>query len=43
MLGQAIGLGYLRREHSALGTRSGCFGLPAEVIAPPLLAKKTPA
>jgi aminomethyltransferase len=42
-LGHAIGLGYLRREHSALGTRMDASGIPAEVIAPPLLTKKTPA
>jgi len=42
-LGQAIGLGYLRREHSALGTRMDASGIPAEVIEPPLLAKKTSA
>lgn len=36
-LGQAIGLGYLRREHSAIGTRMDASGIPAEVIAPPLL------
>jgi folate-binding protein YgfZ len=40
-LGQAIGLGYLRREHSALGTRLDASGIPAEVIEPPLLARKT--
>jgi aminomethyltransferase len=42
-LGHAIGLGYLRREHSAIGTRLDASGIPAEVIAPPLLAKKTSA
>jgi aminomethyltransferase len=42
-LGQPIGLGYLRREHSAMGTRMDASGIPAEVIAPPLLAKKTSA
>jgi folate-binding protein YgfZ len=42
-LGQAIGLGYLRREHSAIGTRLDASGIPAEVIAPPLLAQKAPA
>ncbi len=41
LLGRAIGLGYVRREHSALGTRLDASGIPAEVIAPPLLAKKT--
>jgi len=42
-LGQAIGLGYLRREHSAIGTRLDASGIPAEVIEPPLLTKKTSA
>ena len=42
-LGQPIGLGYLRREHSAIGTRLDASGIPAEVIAPPLLTKKTSA
>jgi folate-binding protein YgfZ len=40
-LGMAIGLGYLRREHSAVGTRMDASGISAEVITPPLLAKKT--
>lgn len=43
LLGQPIGLGYLRREHSAVGTRMDAAGIPAEVIEPPLLAKKTSA
>jgi folate-binding protein YgfZ len=42
-LGQAIGLGYLRREHSAVGTRLDASGIPAEVIPPPLLPQKTQA
>lgn len=42
-LGQSIGLGYLRREHSAVGTRLDASGIPAEVIAPPLLSTKTSA
>jgi len=42
-LGQAIGLGYLRREHAAVGTRLDVSGIPAEVIEPPLLIKKTSA
>jgi len=42
-LSQPIGLGYLRREHSAIGTRMDASGIPAEVIEPPLLAKKTSA
>jgi folate-binding protein YgfZ len=42
-LGQPIGLGYLRREHSAIGTRLDASGVPAEVIEPPFLIKKTSA
>jgi folate-binding protein YgfZ len=42
-LGKAIGLGYLRREHSAIGTRMDASGISAEVIAPPLLTQKTSA
>ena len=42
-LGRAIGLGYVRREQSALGTRLDASGTPAEVIAPPLVSQKTPA
>jgi aminomethyltransferase len=42
-LGQPIGLGYLRREHSAVGTQLDASGIPAEVIEPPLRAKKTSA
>ena len=42
-LDQPIGLGYLRREHSAVGTRLDASGIPAEVIEPPLIAKKTSA
>jgi folate-binding protein YgfZ len=42
-LGQPIGLGYLRREHSAIGTRLDASEVPAEVIEPPFLTKKTPA
>src|SRR3984957_14700040 len=42
-LGQPIGLGYLRREHSAIGTRIDASGISAEVIEPPLLAQKSPA
>src|SRR5579862_8342103 len=33
-LGQPIGLGYLRREHSAVGTYLDASGIPAEVIEP---------
>jgi aminomethyltransferase len=43
MLGQPIGLGYLRREHSAIGTQLDASGIPAEVIAPPLQTKKISA
>ena len=43
VLGRRIGLGYVRREHSAIGTRMDASGIPAEVIAPPLLTKKMPA
>ena len=43
LLGHPIGLGYLRREHSALGTRLDASGIPAEVIAPPLATRKTSA
>jgi tRNA-modifying protein YgfZ len=42
-LGQSIGLGYLRREHSAIGTVLDASGISAEVIAPPLLSTKTSA
>jgi folate-binding protein YgfZ len=42
-LAQPVGLGYVRREHSAIGSRLDASGTPAEVIAPPLLAKKTSA
>lgn len=40
-LGRAIGLGYLRREHSALGTKLDASGTAAEVIAPPLQTKES--
>jgi aminomethyltransferase len=43
LLGRAIGLGYVRREQSVLGTRMVASGISAEVIAPPLQTKKTPA
>jgi folate-binding protein YgfZ len=42
-LGRAVGLGYLRREHSAPGTRMDASGILAEVIEPPLLGKKISA
>jgi aminomethyltransferase len=41
LLGRAIGLGYVRREHSALGTILDAAGARVEVIDPPLLVKKT--
>ena len=43
MLGESIGLGYLRREHSAIGTVLDASGISAEVIAPPLLPTKMSA
>jgi folate-binding protein YgfZ len=42
-LGRPIGLGYLRREKSAIGTKLDASGIPAEVIAPPLSTKETSA
>ena len=39
VLGGPIGLGYVRREHAAVGTRLDASGEPAEVILPPLPAK----
>jgi folate-binding protein YgfZ len=35
-LGRAIGLGYVRREYAAVGTRLDAAGAAAEVILPPL-------
>ncbi|MBZ5662896.1 MAG: hypothetical protein LAO08_21055 [Acidobacteriia bacterium] len=43
VLGRPIGLGYVRREHAAVGTRLDASGAPAEVIAPPLPAKSSAA
>jgi aminomethyltransferase len=37
-LQRPIGLGYVRRENAAIGTRLDAAGVAAEVIAPPLLA-----
>jgi folate-binding protein YgfZ len=34
-LGCAIGMGYVRREHSAPGTKLACVNTSAEVILPP--------
>jgi folate-binding protein YgfZ len=38
LLERPIGLGYVRREHAALGTRLDAEGTAAEVISPPLSA-----
>ena len=35
LLGRPIGIGYLRREHSAIGTHLDASGTPTEVISPP--------
>jgi folate-binding protein YgfZ len=43
ILGQPIGLGYVRREHSAPGTQLNASGIPAEIIAPPRQPKKISA
>jgi folate-binding protein YgfZ len=43
LLEQPIGIGYLRREHSAIGARLDASGIPAEVISPPLAEKNIPA
>ena len=37
LLQRPIGLGYVRREQSALGTRLDASGIEVEVISPPLL------
>jgi folate-binding protein YgfZ len=42
-LDRTIGLGYLRREHSALGAKLDASGIPAEVIAPPLASRQISA
>ncbi|HET6144960.1 MAG TPA: glycine cleavage T C-terminal barrel domain-containing protein [Candidatus Acidoferrales bacterium] len=42
LLGQPIGLGYLRREQSAFGTSLDACGIAAEVITPPFSQKKHP-
>ena len=42
-LGRTIGLGYLRREHSAFGTKLDASGISAEVIAPPLATRQISA
>ena len=38
LLQRPIGLGYVRREHSTLGSHLDASGEDAEVISPPLLA-----
>ena len=43
VLSRPIGIGYLRREQSAVGTRIEASGAAVEVIPPPLLANKLPA
>jgi aminomethyltransferase len=43
VLGRPIGLGYVRREHAAPGTALDASGTPAEVIPPPLPAKRSAA
>jgi folate-binding protein YgfZ len=42
LVGRRIGLGYVRREHAALGTRLDASGATAEVISLPLLEKQSP-
>ena len=39
LLGRPIGLGYVRREHSSIGTRLDASGTAAEVISLPVLEK----
>jgi folate-binding protein YgfZ len=39
--GHPIGFGYVRREHSAVGTRLDASGAPAEVISPPFPSKQS--
>jgi folate-binding protein YgfZ len=41
LLGRQIGLGYVRREHSTIGTRLDASGIAAEVISLPLPEKQT--
>jgi aminomethyltransferase len=41
MLGAAIGLGYVRREYSSVGTMLDAAGASAKVISPPRLAAKS--
>jgi folate-binding protein YgfZ len=42
LLGKPIGLGYVRREHSSIGTRLDTSGTTAEVISLPVLQKEFP-
>jgi aminomethyltransferase len=42
-IGNPIGLGSLRREHAAIGTRLDAAGIPTQVIEPPVRAHKTSA
>jgi folate-binding protein YgfZ len=42
-LGATIGLGYVRREHSAIGTQLDASGVSAEVILPPLKSREISA
>ena len=39
-LGYSIGLGYVRREHSSIGTRLDASGSTAEIISPPFPVSK---
>jgi folate-binding protein YgfZ len=43
LLGRPIGIGYLRREHSAIGTHLDASGTPTEVISPPSVEKEPAA
>jgi folate-binding protein YgfZ len=43
LLDRPIGLGYVRREHAAIGTRLDAGGIPVEVISPPPLVNKSSA
>ncbi len=43
VLGRPIGLGYVRREHAAIGTRLNAEGTAVEVISPPLLVNSSRA
>jgi len=42
-IGNPIGLGYVRREHAAIGTRLDAAGIPTQVIEPPSRRQKTSA